>query len=142
MGDGGAYLFGVLTSLNVINTSISFPEISPLFFTVLLFYLFFEVFFSFFRKLKANKSPLQPDSTHLHMLIFKFLKNRKKLNNANPKTSLLINFFFFRSAHIYPIYQHGGKPATLPNELSNWRCGRRCTRTLLQFKKVKKIQNK
>ena len=95
MGDGGAYLFGVLTSLNVINTSISFPEISPLFFTVLLFYLFFEVFFSFFRKLKATKSPLQPDSTHLHMLIFKFLKNRKKLNNANPKTSLLINSFFF-----------------------------------------------
>ena len=94
MGDGGAYLFGVVTSLNVINTSISYPSISPLFFTTLLFYLFFEVFFSFIRKIKFKKSPLQPDSMHLHMLVFKYFDKIKGLKNSNPITSVIINFSF------------------------------------------------
>ena len=91
MGDSGAYLFGALTSLNVINTSTYYAEISPLFFTCLLFYLFFEVFFSFLRKIKSGRSPLKPDSKHLHMLIFKYLKNEKMIKNPNPKTSIIVN---------------------------------------------------
>ena len=47
LGDGGAYLFGALTSLNAIKTSINFTEISPIFFATLLSYIFFEVFFHF-----------------------------------------------------------------------------------------------
>ena len=94
MGDGGAYLFGAVTSLNIINTSINYPFISPLFFTTLLFYLFFEVFFSFIRKIKSKKSPLQPDSMHLHMLVFKYLHNIKSLKNSNALTSVIINIGF------------------------------------------------
>ena len=48
LGDSGAYLFGSLTSLNVIFTNNLNPKISSFFFCILLFYLFFEVFFSFF----------------------------------------------------------------------------------------------
>ena len=93
MGDSGAYLFGSITSLNVIQTSINNPNISPLFFTTLLFYFFFEVFFSFIRKLKYGKSPLKPDSKHLHMLIFKYIKT-KKFSQPNPFTGFFVNLIF------------------------------------------------
>ena len=48
LGDSGAYLIGSFIAISVINTSILNPNISPLFFCILLFYLFFEVFFFFF----------------------------------------------------------------------------------------------
>ncbi len=93
LGDGGAYLFGAITSLNAINTSIYFEEISPIFFATLLSYIFFEVFFSFFRKLKKKESPLKPDPYHLHMLLFKSI-NQKFSRYSNPITSIIINFLF------------------------------------------------
>ena len=61
---------GSLISLNVVITNNLTPEISSFFFCTLLFYLFFEVFFSFFRKLYEGKSPIYPDDKHLHMLSF------------------------------------------------------------------------
>ena len=68
-GDSGAYLVGILISVSIIKTSILNPTIHPFFFCILLFYLFIEVFFSFFRKLfVARQSPLLPDKKHLHML--------------------------------------------------------------------------
>jgi len=46
-------------------------------------YLFFEVFFSFIRKIALEKrSPLFPDNKHLHMLLYKILV--KKNNNKFP----------------------------------------------------------
>ena len=51
LGDGGAYLLGAFIAVSVIKTSIAIPTISPFYFCILLFYLFFEVFFSFFIKL-------------------------------------------------------------------------------------------
>ena len=97
MGDGGAYLFGVITSLNVITASILYSQISPLYFVVLLFYLFFEVFFSFLRKLRLKKSPLRPDSQHLHMLVFKYFSRIKEIKAPNPTASLSINSIYFMS---------------------------------------------
>ena len=96
LGDSGAYLIGVLIALSVINTSILNPSISPFFFCVLLFYLFFEVFFSFFRKIfVVRQSPLLPDNQHLHMLLYKLLlkKNKTKLN-SNYTVSLYINLIY------------------------------------------------
>ena len=93
LGDGGAYFLGSLTALNVINTSVNNSEISPVYFGILLFYLFFEVFFSFIRKIRLNKSPLKPDREHLHMLVYKFLMS-KKFKSPNPVTSIVINLLF------------------------------------------------
>ena len=96
LGDSGAYLIGSFIAISVINTSILNPNISPLFFCILLFYLFFEVFFSFFRKLFfAKQSPLLPDNQHLHMKIYKYLLKKKysKLK-ANYITSIYINFVY------------------------------------------------
>ena len=96
LGDSGAYLIGAFISISVINTSILNPAISPLFFCILLFYLFFEVFFSFFRKLfVVRQSPLFPDNQHLHMKIYKFLLRKKYTKlKANYTTSVYINFFY------------------------------------------------
>ena len=68
LGDSGSYLLGSLVALNVITTNNLNPQIPSFFFCTLLFYLFFEVFFSFFRKLMQNKSPIYPDEKHIHML--------------------------------------------------------------------------
>ena len=70
------------------------PQISSFFFCILLFYLFFEVFFSFFRKLYLKKSPLRPDRLHLHMLTFSFLTNSLKFKDSNYLNSLLINAIY------------------------------------------------
>ena len=97
LGDSGAYFFGALIAISVIETSMSNPSIPPFFFCILLSYLFFEVFFSFFRKIfVARQSPLLPDAKHLHMFLYKLLlkKNKKKLE-ANYSVTLYINSIYF-----------------------------------------------
>ena len=96
LGDSGAYVIGTLIAISVINTSILNPSISPFFFCILLFYLFFEVFFSFFRKIfVARQSPLLPDNWHLHMSLYKLLikKNKIKLS-SNYTVSIYINSIY------------------------------------------------
>ncbi len=94
LGDGGSYLFGALVALNIIETNNSNPQISSFFFCILLFYLFFEVFFSFFRKLLLKQSPLKPDRFHLHMLTYSFLKKSQKFQECNYLNSLIINLVY------------------------------------------------
>ena len=96
LGDSGAYLIGALVSISTINTNNFYPSVSSFFFCILLFYLFFEVFFSFFRKLLlVRQSPLLPDSKHLHMLFYKYLliKGNKK-DLSNYKVSVYINLIY------------------------------------------------
>jgi len=96
LGDSGAYFLGALISVSTIKISILNYPISPFFFCILLFYLFFEVFFSFFRKLFITRqSPLLPDNKHLHMFVYKLLlkKNKDKLK-SNYQTSIIINLFY------------------------------------------------
>ncbi len=92
LGDSGSYLFGSLSAFNVIVSNNLNPEISSFFFCIILFYLFFEVFFSFFRKILQKKSPFLPDENHLHMLVFRKLKTHFK--NSNPITGLFINITY------------------------------------------------
>jgi UDP-GlcNAc:undecaprenyl-phosphate GlcNAc-1-phosphate transferase len=97
LGDGGAYFLGTVISLVIIELSNLNMSISPFFFASILFYIFFEVFFSFFRKIIFYKSsPLKPDKKHLHMLFFKLIfSSNKNLEQANYLTGLLINIFYF-----------------------------------------------
>ncbi len=94
LGDSGAYLMGALTALNSITTNNLNPNISSFFFCTLLFYIFFEVFFSFFRKLKQNKSPIYPDNKHLHMLSYLKISSYYGKNKANYLNSLIINISY------------------------------------------------
>jgi len=99
LGDGGSYLLGIFLAISAIKTSILNPMVSPFYFCILLSYLFFEVFFSFIRKLLIKKtSPLLPDQDHLHMLIYKKLykKNKQKLK-SNYSVSIIINSVYLLS---------------------------------------------
>ena len=96
LGDSGSYLLGTIIAISTIKTSIANPLISPFYFCILLFYLFFEVFFSFIRKIVMEKrSPLFPDNKHLHMLVYKYLlkKNGNKLK-SNYSVALILNLTY------------------------------------------------
>ena len=94
LGDSGAYLFGALISLNTIITNNINPNVSSFFFCTLLFYLFFEVFFSFFRKFAQKKSPIYPDDKHLHMLSFYKISSIYGKIKGNYLNSIIINFLY------------------------------------------------
>jgi len=94
LGDSGSYLLGTLIALNAIGTYELNTSLSPFFFAGVLFYLFFEVFFSFIRKIFLKISPLKPDGRHLHMLIYNWLCNSKKLKKPNYLTSVIINLTY------------------------------------------------
>ena len=96
LGDSGAYTIGFLISYFVIRTANENNDISPIFFCILLFYLFYEVLFSFCRKKILKLNPLKPDHNHLHMIIYRIInkniiKNRFK---SNYTTSIIINLFY------------------------------------------------
>ena len=94
LGDSGAYLMGSLVALNTIITNNLNPNISSFFFCTLLFYIFFEVFFSFFRKLTQNKSPIYPDEKHLHMLSYYKVASLYGREKANFINSIFVNLIY------------------------------------------------
>jgi len=96
LGDSGAYSIGFLISYYVIQASNLNLNISPMFFCILLFYIFFEVLFSFIRKKIYNLNPILPDKNHLHMIIFRIINFKfNDKSKSNYFTSITINFFYF-----------------------------------------------
>ena len=93
-GDSGSYLMGALVALNTIFTNNLNPNISSFFFCIVLFYLFFEVFFSFARKIYQRKSPVLPDNIHLHMLSYKKISQIFGPEKSNYINSIVINSIF------------------------------------------------
>ena len=94
LGDSGSYLMGSLVALNTIITNNLSQNYSSFFFCILLFYLFFEVFFSFIRKINQKKSPVHPDNEHLHMLSYQIMSNKFGRDKGNFLNSMLINFIY------------------------------------------------
>lgn len=92
LGDGGAYFVGFLIVQIAILLSQRHEQISAWFVLCVMIYPVYEVLFSAYRKkILRNTSPLEPDSFHLHMLVF------KRITKNNPKTSvflLLLNALF------------------------------------------------
>lgn len=104
MGDSGAYLLSIFIGYICVNIYNNSSFISPYFIALLLWYPAFENLFSILRKLNFKRSPLKPDTNHLHQLIYFYLKQKKvfsNLNLNNSMTSILINgynlFIFFIS---------------------------------------------
>lgn len=99
LGDSGSYLIGGVISYLLIKTSTSTKLAIPSFvYACIIYYIFFEVVFSFFRKLiLEKKNPFHPDSKHLHMLLFKFLNKKYNRNVANYKTTLYLNLIYILS---------------------------------------------
>jgi UDP-N-acetylmuramyl pentapeptide phosphotransferase/UDP-N-acetylglucosamine-1-phosphate transferase len=95
LGDSGSYLLGLLFSLFLINTYQVNSSISPLFIVCVLWYPAFENLFSIIRKIKFSKSPINPDTNHLHQLIFYNLKKNSIITNQylNTSSGIIINFY-------------------------------------------------
>ena len=70
LGDSGSYLLGLFFSIFLIFIYKWNPNISPFFIVLLLWYPSFENLFSIIRKNIMNKSPMKPDSNHLHQQLF------------------------------------------------------------------------
>ena len=95
MGDTGAYILSFFYGFLLINIYIKYQIFSPFFVILLLWYPCFENLFSILRKFQLRKSPIKPDSNHLHHLLFYYLKKKYKLKNvfANNYGSLIILFY-------------------------------------------------
>ena len=94
LGDSGSYLIGFILSFFTIEVANNNINVSPIFFAILLNYLFLEVIFSFIRKsIILRKNPFLPDNKHLHMLVFKkiqFVNSKFR----NPAVSIIINLIY------------------------------------------------
>ena len=95
LGDGGVYLLSIVTGFLLIKLYEVNQSISPFFIVNLLWYPSFEILFSLIRKIKSKHSPMDPDTQHLHQLIFRkfstYLNNRIILSNSF--TGILINIY-------------------------------------------------
>ena len=95
LGDSGSYLLGLLFAIYLIDTYQINDSMSSLFIISLLWYPAFENLFSILRKIKFSISPINPDTNHLHQLIFFHLKQIFDSSNfyVNTLTGLLINLY-------------------------------------------------
>jgi UDP-N-acetylmuramyl pentapeptide phosphotransferase/UDP-N-acetylglucosamine-1-phosphate transferase len=94
LGDNGSFFIGSFLSFITIMISNLSKAISPFFYAIILYYIFFEILFSVFRKIFEKKNPFYPDKYHLHMLIFYFLKKKNNLLKSNYLTSIFINIVY------------------------------------------------
>ncbi len=107
LGDAGSYLLGFIYSFKCISLYLINNDISPFFIILILWYPGFEIFFSILRKLNFNRSPIKPDSNHLHQLIY--LSLYKKINKNEIRSNLVgliintfnLGIFFFSLKDIY-----------------------------------------
>jgi UDP-N-acetylmuramyl pentapeptide phosphotransferase/UDP-N-acetylglucosamine-1-phosphate transferase len=95
LGDGGSYFLGLLFALCLINTYQVNNNISPYFVVCLLWYPAFENLFSILRKKNLTRSPLDPDTNHLHQIIFLYLKKNFNIKSIylNTATGTIINIY-------------------------------------------------
>jgi len=95
LGDAGAYFLSLLFALCLIHTYQINNNISPYFIVCLLWYPAFENLFSILRKKKLSRSPMKPDTNHLHQIIFLFLKKTFNIKSVylNTATGVMINFY-------------------------------------------------
>ena len=107
MGDGGAYILGLLFGYFLVKTYEVSPFFSPFFIVHLLWYPCFENLFSILRKFSLKRSPTNADNNHLHQLIFFYFKKKLdfdnfKINNISSFTIISYNLLIFSIGLINP----------------------------------------
>ena len=95
IGDSGSYLLGFFYGYIIIETYISNQSLSPFYIVLLVWYPCFETLFSIIRKFRLRKSPILPDTKHLHQLLYQMIKKKLKLSNikSNVLGANIINFY-------------------------------------------------
>ncbi len=100
LGDGGAYMLGFVVAVMGIFLASKYEDISPWYILSIFIYPVWEVLFSIGRKLSIGLSPMQPDSQHIHMLIY------RHITKNNPLTALLIVSLLLPSTFLATLYAH------------------------------------
>ena len=92
LGDSGAYGISFIVGITLIDIYMMNKNISPYFVAITLWYPAFENLFSIIRKKIYNSDVTQPDTSHLHQLLFILLKKRLvNFNHVNNQlTSVII----------------------------------------------------
>ena len=92
LGDNGAYILGIFFGTLVVSFYQSYQNISPYYIILLFWYPCFENLFSIIRKIRMRKSPMKPDTNHLHQVLFFFIKKKFFANQfySNNFSSLII----------------------------------------------------
>tara|TARA_B100001121_G_C18667527_1_gene612097 strand:+ start:494 stop:1513 length:1020 start_codon:yes stop_codon:yes gene_type:complete len=95
IGDSGSYFLGFVYGFLLIEIYLSNTKLSPFFIILLVWYPCFELLFSIIRKFRFKKSPILPDTKHLHQLLYIFIKKKLKIKNikANICSASIINLF-------------------------------------------------
>ncbi len=92
LGDGGAYLAGLVLALLSLMLVQRNTEVSPWFPLLLLAYPIWETLFSIFRRFRRRVSPLHPDALHLHTLVYhRFVRWKGRsstLSDTTPRNSV------------------------------------------------------
>ena len=84
LGDGGAYMLGFIVAIIGIFLAAKYESVSPWYVLAIFIYPVWEVIFSIIRKLSIGLSPMQPDSYHFHMLVY------RQITHSNPLTAIFI----------------------------------------------------
>ena len=98
LGDGGSLSIGLFISYIILDFYLKNNSVSPYFIALLLWYPSFEILFSIIRKALIHIKPFDPDSLHLHQLLYKKIKyfNLAELNNTMASSLInLFNLFIF-----------------------------------------------
>ena len=96
LGDSGAYLISFVIGCVLIHFSYDNNHIvSPYFIACMLWYPAYENLFSIIRKKINKKSATKPDMTHLHQLLYIFIRNKLSYSNKsiNTLTGFIVIFF-------------------------------------------------
>lgn len=83
LGDGGSYFIGFISAELCLLLMHHNPTVSPWFPLAIFIYPVIETLFTMFRRTFIHKTAnTEPDASHLHQLIFKFLLNRNQLKQC------------------------------------------------------------
>ncbi len=95
LGDGGAYLLGILLPVGLIKYVFD-NDLSPWFALAILIYPVTEVLFSIVRKLFLRRGfmAFRPDGLHFHMLIYKKITKRVGFRRIRLRHFLVTNIIF------------------------------------------------
>jgi UDP-N-acetylmuramyl pentapeptide phosphotransferase/UDP-N-acetylglucosamine-1-phosphate transferase len=107
LGDLGAYSLGLIVSMLTIILFGRHPELSPYAAALILIYPITEIVFTILRRLFRGRSIFRPDTLHLHLKLFCFLRPQppyKKIANALV-TPILSSLWMFPLLAITWTYQ-------------------------------------
>ena len=112
LGDSGSYTLGLFTGIFLIDFAYNNNSISPYFIIILVWYPCFELLFSMIRRFFKKIKTYEPDTTHLHHLVYSKIKiyfKIKKNNISHLLTNILINFYNLLCFYISTKYIYSSK---------------------------------